>query len=262
MRTSAPGATLPRTGAARRRAALLASLASCALCLAVASASARAEVDAAIGPSFRPDGLGARTAFTFGFHLGGHEQEMPPPVSRAIVHLPAGLSIGLSGVATCPAARLQRFGATGCPNRALIGRGLELLEVQAGSQPITEQASIWAFRGPDRGGRPVFEILGQGETPLQQRTLATAQLSADRPPYGYKLTVAIPPIPTLVYEPNASILSFSLTIGAAGRRPRAHAAAAAITVPRRCPVGGFPFAASFAFEDATMASAVARVPCP
>ncbi len=251
----------PSRGSVARRAAPAAALAACCVALAAAPAPARAEVHAAIQPSFRPDGLGARTAFTFAFRLGGREQELPAPLDRAVVHLPAGLGIDLRGVATCAASRLQRDGAKGCPGRSLVGRGLELLEVQAGSQPIPEQAAIWAFRGADRGGRPVFEILGQGETPLQERTVALATLSSDGRPYGSKLTVSIPPIPTLVYEPNASILSFSLTIGAVGR-PRAHAAAAAVTVPRRCPAGGFPFAASFAFEDTTTASAVARVPCP
>ena len=250
-----------RAGPHHAGAAWGAALAACCVALAVLPATALAEVNASIQPSFRPDGLGARTAFTFAFRLGGREQELPAPLSRAVVHLPAGLGIDVRGVATCAASRLQRYGANGCPARSLIGRGLELLEVQAGSQPIPEQATIWAFRGADRGGRPVLEILGQGETPLQQRAVAVATLSGDGGPYGSKLTVSIPPIPTLVYEPNASIISFSLTIGAVGR-PRAHAAAAAVTVPRRCPAGGFPFAASFAFEDATTASAIARVRCP
>jgi hypothetical protein len=196
------------------------------------------------------------------FRLGGHEGELPPPLSRAVVRLPAGLGIDLRGVAVCSASRLQRHGANGCPARSRIGRGVELLEVQAGSQPIPEQAALWAFRGPDRGGRPTFEILGQGESPLQERTIAVATLSAQGPPYGSRLTVSIPPIPTVVYEPDASILSFSLTIGAVGAGPRARAAAATVTVPRRCPAGGFPFAASFDFADATTASAATRVRCP
>jgi hypothetical protein len=261
MKARMPGVRASRAGAARRT-ALLAALAACCLCPAAAPAAARAEVKATIQPSFLPNGLGARTAFTFAFRLGGREQELPPPLSRVVVHLPAGLGIDLRSVAVCAAWRLQRYGANGCAERSRIGRGLELLEVQAGSQPIPEHAAIWAFRGPDRGGRPTFEILGQGETPLQQRTIAVAALSTDGRPYGFKLTVSIPPIPTVVYEPDASILSFSLTIGAVGARPRAHAAAAAVTVPRRCPAGGFPFAASFAFADATTARAAARVHCP
>jgi hypothetical protein len=71
------------------------------------------------------------------------------------------------------------------------------------------------------------------------------------------LAVSIPPIPTLVLEPDASIISFSLAIGGS----RSHAAGA-VTVPRRCPAGGFPFAAEFGFADGSRASAAAHVPCP
>jgi hypothetical protein len=116
---------------------------------------------------------------------------------------------------------------------------------------------ISAVRTPDRAGHHTLAIFGQGDTPLQEQTLSTATLLADRAPYGARLAVSIPPIPTLVLEPDASILNFSLTLGG----PRAHAAGA-ITVPRRCPVGGFPFAAEFTFSDGSHAVATARVPCP
>jgi hypothetical protein len=33
-------------------------------------------------------------------------------------------------------------------------------------------------------------------------------------------------------------------------------------VPRRCPAGGFPFAASFTFADHSTASATTAVACP
>jgi len=67
------------------------------------------------------------------------------------------------------------------------------------------------------------------------------------------------PIPTVALEPDASILSWSLTIGRPGAA-RGHAPA--VSVPRRCPAGGFPFAADFAFADHTSARALARIPCP
>ena len=69
--------------------------------------------------------------------------------------------------------------------------------------------------------------------------------------------------------PNVSIVSVTSTIGPAhltyyrtvrGRRvpfsPRG------VSVPERCPHGGFPFAATFGFQDASTASATTTVPCP
>lgn len=232
-----------------------------ALC-ATLPAFARADTEATIHPSFLPDRLGASTAFTLALRFSGGEDGIPAPLSKMVVHLPAGLGIGLRGVSTCPQARLRRRGAAGCPSSSLLGRGHAVLDVHAGSQTIPEEATVWALRGPSQGGRSTLEIFGQGETPLDQSTLSTAILGPDSAPYGSKLTVSIPPIPTLVGEPNASFVSLSLTIGGIGRRPRAHAAAGAILVPRSCPAGGFPFAAEFTFADKSTASAAAKTPCP
>jgi hypothetical protein len=242
-----------RSGAARAACSLLA-LASCST--AVPGAFAQSPT-AAIRASFRPDASAARTAFTFAFTLKDAEAGVPPPLRRMVVHLPAGLGFDLGGVASCGLARLQGSGPAGCPARSLVGRGHTLLEVHAGSQSIPEEAVLSALRTPDRGGHRALAIFGQGETPLQQRTISTAMVLADRPPYGAELKLSIPHIPTVVYEPDASILSFSLTIGGSGVD-----GPGAITVPRHCPAGGFPFAAEFTFADQSWAAATAHVPCP
>ncbi|MCW3027864.1 MAG: hypothetical protein JWN81_1075 [Solirubrobacterales bacterium] len=242
-----------RSGAARTACSLLA-LASC--WTAVPGAFAQAPT-AAIRAAFRPDAPAARTAFTFAFTLKDPEAGVPAALRTMVVHLPAGLGFDLGGVASCGLARVQGSGPAGCPARSLVGRGHALLEVHAGSQSIPEEAVLSVLRAPDRGGHPALAIFGQGETPLQQRTISTAMVLADRAPYGAELKVSIPPIPTVVYEPDASILSFSLTIGG----PGAHGPGA-IRVPRHCPAGGFPFAAQFTFADQSRAAATAHVPCP
>src|SRR5262249_11148313 len=137
-----------------------------------------------------------------------------------------------------------------------------VLEVHAGSQTVPEEATMSAFRGPDLGRRPSLLIYGKGDTPLDESTISTAVLRPDRAPYGSQLRVSIPPIPTLVYEPDASILSMSLTFGRGAGGPKARAGAGEIPVPRRCPRGGFPFAADFAFSDQSAASAHATASCP
>jgi hypothetical protein len=105
-------------------------------------------------------------------------------------------------------------------------------------------------------------ILGVGSTPLHERTIDTAVLRGDNAPYGTRLAISIPAIPTLVYEPDASFDSLTLTLGGLSDDPRAHAAAASIRVPRRCRAGGFPFAADITFTDRSTAHATAVVPCP
>jgi hypothetical protein len=247
------------TGALRPRAPLACVLLALAGCCAAAPGARAQTPSAVIRPSFTPDAPGARTSFTFAFTLRDAEGEggVPPPLRTMLVRLPAGLGIDLRGVASCAPARLRSGGPAACPARSLLGRGRSQLEVHAGSQSIPEDAVVSALRIPDRAGRPALAIFGRGDTPLQEQTISTATLLADRAPFGAKLAVSIPPIPTLVLEPDASIISFSLTLGGV----RAHAAGA-LTVPRRCPVGGFPFAAEFGFAGGSRATATARIRCP
>jgi hypothetical protein len=230
--------------------------------LAASEAAAQQATGASLTPSFHPNRLGASTVLTLAFQLGAGETSVPPPLERLTLRLPVGLRIGLRGVRTCAPAQLRRGGPARCPGGSLVGRGHTVLEVHAGSQQIPEDAFLRAFRAPDESGQPALAIFAQGETPLQQQTVSTAVLAPDSAPYGSRLIVSMPPIPTLMYEPNASTISLSLTIGSVPGRPRAHAAAATITVPHRCPAGGFPFAADFLFADFTTAHAGGRVRCP
>ncbi len=233
-----------------------------------APALAQPETRASIHPSFLPNRLGASTAFTLAIKFSSSassnsgEEGVPAPLRGEVLHLPAGLAIDLSGVRTCTKARLMSRGAAGCPPGSLVGRGHALAEALTGSLTSPEEVTISVFRGPNRGSRSQLEIFGQGETPLEEHNVSTAVIEPDRSPYGSKLTVSVPPIPTLHYEPDASFASLSLTIGDVGRSPRAHAAAGAIVMPHSCPAGGFPFAARFAFADGSTAGASATVPCP
>jgi hypothetical protein len=222
---------------------------------------AGASTGASIHASFLPDRLGAGTAVTLSFGFSASEEGIPEPLRGMVVHMPAGLGVSLRGVGICARARLLSSGPSGCPPGSLLGRGFATLEVRAGSQTLPEQVTVSVFRGPNQSGRSTLEILGHGETPLDESTLSTAVLEPDTGPYGWKLTTSIPLIPTLVFEPDASFVSLSLTVAGRGGRPTAHAAGA-IVVPRRCPAGGFPFAASFAFADHSSASATTAVPCP
>jgi len=245
-----------------RASTVVATLSACCACAAATSAVAQTETNASMRPSLLPDRLGASSALTLSFRFSGGEAGVPAPLSGMVVHLPSGLTVNLRGVKTCAKSRLQRRGPSGCPAGSLVGRGHALMKVHAGSQAVSEEAAISIFRGPSGSGRPTFEIYGHGETPLDQSSISTAVLQPDAAPYGLKVSVSIPPIPTLVLEPNASVVSLSVTVGGIGHTPRAHAAAGSIRVPRSCPAGGFPFAADVAFADGSSASASAVVACP
>ncbi len=215
---------------------------------------------ATIQPSFSPDKLGAKAAFTFAAHFAGGTLGVPSPLRRAVVHFPPGLTLDVPKLHSCTAARLRAHGAHGCPARSQIGTGHALADVHAGSTVESEEASIAVFVGPPQGADPTVEIVGQGYSPLEEREVITATALPDNPPYGEKLVMSVPAIPTIPLEPNASIVSFSVTIG--GKAARKHHNPNTALLPSHCPVGGFPFAAEFSYENGSTSTSTATVPCP
>jgi hypothetical protein len=238
---------------------VLAALAVLATCPALA-AIARAEAFATIAPALSPDRLSAKGALTISVRYAEGESGIPSPVRRSVLRFPVGLGVEIPHLRICPIARLRARGASGCSAQSLLGHGHALAEAQAGSQTITEDISLWLFLGSFRNLQPTFEILGQGYTPFDERVVLTGTVLPDSPPYGEDLVMSIPPIPTLPLEPDASIVTMSLTVGVS--KPRHPRTANTVVVPSRCPAGGFPFAADFAYADGSTGSALATAPCP
>ncbi len=226
-----------------------------ALCAALTTGAQAATV-ASIAPSFAPDRAGAGTAFTLGIDFS-NQGLVPEPVTHMVVHLPAGLGINLNGVSTCPKARLEKQEAHGCPASARVGSGSAQVGAHLGAINLNESASLTAWRGPNQGGRSTLQILGVGLSPLEEHIVLSGVLEPDSAPYGQKLVMSIPPIPTLTGEANASVLRTSVTIGAAhGKLGKL------LRVPHNCPATGFAFGGDFDYADGSSSSTSATVACP
>jgi hypothetical protein len=223
-------------------------------------ATAQATTSATISPSLFPDRLGAKGALVFTIRYTGDESGVPSPVRRSVWRFPAGLSVEIPHLRSCTTARLRARGPSGCPPQSQIGSGHALAEVHAGSQIITEGITLWVFVGPLRNIQPTFEILGQGYTPFDERLVFTGEVLPDRTPYGEDLVMSMPPIPTLPLEPDASIVTLSLTVGMS--KPPHPRDANTVVVPPSCPAGGFPFAAEFTYADGSHGGALATALCP
>jgi hypothetical protein len=215
---------------------------------------------ATIAASLSPDRAGARAALTFTIRFTGGEFGVPSAVRQSVLRIPAGISLEIPSLRACAAARLRADGPQGCPAQSEIGSGHALAETHAGSLITTEAVELRAFLGPPEGLQPTFEIFAQGYTPLDEHVVFTGTVLMAGAPYGEELEMSIPPVPSLPLEPDASIVTFSLTVGA----PRRHGThgQSTVSVPRRCPAGGFPFAARFTYADGSDGEALARVPCP
>ena len=217
---------------------------------------------ATITPSLSPDRAGARAALTFTIRFTGGEFGVPSQVRHSVLRIPAGMSLDIPSLRACSAARLRAHGPKGCPAQSQIGSGHALAETHAGSQITTEEVELHAFLGPPDNLQPTFEIFAQGYTPLDEHVVFTGKVMSASAPYGEELELSIPPVPSLPLEPDASIVTFSLTVGAGrGTRTPPHGQST-VSVPRRCPAGGFPFAAQFTYADGSDGEALARVPCP
>jgi hypothetical protein len=229
------------------------------MCTALA-ARAYAETLATITPLLSPDRLGATGALSFTIRFADTGASVPLPVRSSTLRFPASMTLEVPHLRSCSVARLRARGAGGCNPESLLGRGHALVEVDVGSQILTEDVSLSAFLGPLDNLQPSILILGQGYTPFDERVVMAGAMRPGDAPYGEALTLAIPPIPTLTLEPDASIATFSLTVGTHAR----HGAAAAntIRVPASCPPGGFPFAGEFTYADGSSAISTATVPCP
>jgi hypothetical protein len=225
--------------------------------LAIAPSS---PTSAIVVASLSPDRLGARAALTVTIHYSGGQLGVPSPVRLATVKFPAGLTLEIPRLRSCSLAHLRARGADGCPAASRLGTGHALAVVRAGSESLAESVALTAFLGPLRGFQPTLLILAQGYTPLEKRVVLTGEVLPAAAPYGEEMVMAIPDIPTLPLEPDASLVTFSLTVGADSREGRRDQDA--LEVPAECPLGGFPFAAEFTYADATDGSALGTIPCP
>jgi hypothetical protein len=217
------------------------------------------ETSATISPSLAPNRLGSSASLTFRIHYAAEvsvKSGVPAPVRHTVVRLPAGLDIEIPDLRSCTASHLRARGANGCPAQSRIGNGHALIEVHAGTLNVTEKIVLSAFLGPLQNDQQTLNILGQGYSPLDERFVFAGRMLFATAPYGEELELSIPPIPTLRFEPNASLSSLSLTLGTKRR------GANTLRVPSTCPIGGFPFAAEFTYADGASSTALATAACP
>ena len=227
----------------------------------VLAAGAPGAQTASMSAKFVPEKLGAPTTLSLGFQLGG---ELPPPLTAVDVHYPANLGLLTSGLglASCDPVQLEEHGPSICPPNSLMGRGSALAKVALRSEVLAETAQIALVAGPSQDGSLRILISATGLSPVAGGFVMPTLLLAGR------LHITVPLVPTLPGAPDLSVVRIQTTLGGnLTYYRRAHGKMVAyrpngIGLPRRCPRGGFKFAATFAFLDRTTAGAHTAVACP
>lgn len=260
----------------RRALALVALAAGAALtCAAPLTASALAaptSEQASLRASFTPDRLGVSTTIGFGFHVQTVTGLAPPPMTSVVLRMPAGMNYTLTtlGLAICEPAVLQAKGVTGCPPNSRLGSGNAFVEVPFGTGSGQEIPEIQAVSGPPTaGGNMVVLFYANGRTPVAAQLVFEGEVLPDSGAFGSQLATIVPLIPSVPNGPDVSIVDIKATIGPRGLTYYKHVHGhlrpfhpLGIGVPEHCPHGGFPFSASFTFQDGSQASASTTVPCP
>ncbi|HEV2944029.1 MAG TPA: hypothetical protein VGX26_02810 [Solirubrobacteraceae bacterium] len=238
--------------------------------LAPASAHAAAEL-ASLHASFSPNRLGAPTTIAFAFHLETTDGTAPPPLTGLDLRIPAGMNYTSTtlGLAICQPAALAAGGLAGCPANSRLGYGSALVEVPFGTGQGHEIPEIQAVAGPSPKGNLVVLFYANGLYPVYAQLAFSGEVLPDSGRYGSQLQTNVPLVASVPGGPDVSIVNVTTTIGPShltyykhvhGRlvafKPRG------VAVPERCPRAGFPFAADFAFQDGSHATATTTVPCP
>jgi hypothetical protein len=258
----------------RRRAALsVASIAvlAAALLLAPTSTPARAAPGVVLHTSFTPNRLGASTTIGFGFDVAGENGTVPPPLRSLSLRLPPGINYLTTtlGLAICQPAALLERGLAGCSPNSRLGFGSAYVEVPFGETSGHEIPDIQALMGPPHDGNIVVLFYADGREPVYAQLVFTGELIAGTRTLGGSLNAAIPLVPSVPAGPPVSIVKVRTTIGPAhltyyehvhGRTIAFHPTG--VSLPQRCPRGGFAFSAVFSFEDGSRALASSTVPCP
>lgn len=227
---------------------------------AVFAGSVRAETSATITSRLSTSRPDARGAVNFRVQFTDPVDGVPAPVSRMVLRFPAGLTLEVPHLRSCSPTRLRARGPGGCPAASALGYGHALVEAHLGSQITGESIALWLFLGPLHNLQPTVVILGRGYTPFDKQVVFTGSLRTDLAPYGERLEMPVPPITTLPLEPDASIVTLSLTVGST--RPHRKHDQNTVVVPSQCPLGGFPVAGEFAYADGAGGTAGAAIPCP
>ena len=150
--------------------------------------------------------LTLRTVLRISDTTGGQ----PPPLKNTTLRFPKGAVVNARYFKRCSPTKLLTRGPSGCPRASKIGAG----KAQGDARPIVTDlidAKITMYNGQPRNGNPTIVIYAVPELSSPLVIVGELKRQPHSSPYGYVLSVDVPPIPTLPGQPNASVSFFDAT---------------------------------------------------
>jgi hypothetical protein len=221
---------------------------------------------AALRVGLSPEQPGQSTTLSFAFTISAPGEALPAALTSLDVGLPAGMGVDLTGMQACSRKELLARGLQGCSANSQVGSGSVVVRVPLGNVVRTEDAALTVFDGPRQAGHTTLLFYAAGRLPIATQLVFAGVIVVGA--RGPSIEATIPLIPTLPEAPDAAIVAMSSTIGTRQRRyyttvdrRRVRITPKGATLPGRCPAGGFPFSASFGFNESAKVSATTVVAC-
>jgi hypothetical protein len=209
--------------------------------------------------------LGAGAAFKAEYTISGTEYGgFPPPLIGVKFYGPVGSKLNPQGFATCAPSVIETSGPGPCPKASIAGpKGSASGVVSFGTERVGETVSVQPFFAP--GGN--LEFFADGTSPVSIELLSTGKVLNSSPPFGPTVVATVPLVESVPGALDASVKQINVVVGAAykkGKQTHYY-----ITVPKKCPKGGFPLKTVMEFgnvnnpkEPGEKAEAVYNAPCP
>jgi hypothetical protein len=201
--------------------------------------------------------LGAGAAVEVQFSIAGTEYGgFPSPLVELNAFAPAGVKVASTGFATCAQPVLEAGGAGACPKKSSAGPpGVALGVVAFGGERVPEQVSIQEFFAP----AGLF-FYAEGKSPASFQIIEKARWVTAGPPFGPELMAEVPLVETVPGADDASVTAIKAKVGAAYRK--GGKTVSYITLPKKCPRGGFPVKAELKFLSGEVVTVTYSAPCP
>jgi hypothetical protein len=150
-----------------------------------------------------------------------------------------------------------------------MGTGKALVAVPLGPEAVYEPVAVTALMGPPEDGHTVMLFYAEGKSPVSADLVFPGQLLADSGAFGERLNTVIPLTPSVPEGADVALIRMESEIGArhllytrrVNGKTRLFTPEGPV-VPKHCPLGGFPFAASISFQDGSHVTVASQVPCP
>jgi hypothetical protein len=205
------------------------------------------------------DKLGAGAAVEVKYTIKGTESDgVPSQITHVNFFSPAGVKINQTGFVTCAPATLENIGPSGCPKKSQASPvGSAGVVDPIGGELVKENATLQAFFAP--GGGLQFYV--NAASPISAQLLvAQGHFITASAPFGPEFSTEVQLVQSVPGAPPVSTESINIKVGAAYKKGKK--TVSYITLPKKCPKGGFPVKSEITFATGETSTATYKVPCP